>query len=53
MENRLMDMARMGKGGECGRYGESNTETCITMCKIANGNLLYDSRNSNGGSITT
>ena len=23
-----------GRGGEGGRYGESNMETCITVCKI-------------------
>ena len=38
IENRLMDMER----GE-----ERNMETYITICKIANGNLLYVSRNSN------
>ena len=27
-------------------YGESNMETYITICKIANGNLLYGSGNS-------
>ena len=30
-------------------YGECNTEVYNTICKIdANGNLLYDSGNSNG-----
>ena len=33
-------------------YGESNMETFITKCKIVNGNLQYDSRNSNRGSVT-
>ena len=39
--------------GEGGMYGESNVEICITVCKIANGNLLYDSGNSTRGSLTT
>ena len=31
-------------------YGKSNTENYITICKyIANGNFLYESRNSNRG----
>ena len=34
-------------------HGKSNMETYITICKIANGNLLYDSGNSNRGSIST
>ena len=33
-------------------YGKSNMETYITICKIANGNLLYDSGNSNRGPVT-
>ena len=28
-------------------YGKSNVETYITICKIANGNVLYGSGNSN------
>ena len=37
--------------GEC---MESNMETYVTICKvIANRNLLYDSGNSNQGSVTT
>ena len=31
------------RGGEGEMYGESNMETYITICKIANGNLLYAS----------
>ena len=34
-------------------YGKSNMETYITICKIANGNLLYVSGNSNRGSVST
>ena len=35
MENRLMNIVRGGgKAEEDGRYGESNMETYITMCKI-------------------
>ena len=33
--------------GEGEMYGKSNMETYITICKIANGNLLYGSGNSN------
>ena len=32
-------------------HGESNMETYITICKIANRNLLYGSGNSNRGSV--
>ena len=57
IENRLMNpgRVRVGVGGVVGRkrYGESNMETYITICKVANGNLLYDSGNSNRGSVTT
>ena len=44
----------MGEGEEekGEMYGESNMETYITICKIANGNLLYGSGNSNGGSVS-
>ena len=35
MENRLMNIVwGEGKTEEDGRYGESNMETYITMCKI-------------------
>ena len=43
-----MDMGR----GE-GMCGDSKMETYITICKIANGNLLYVSGNSNTGSVST
>ena len=34
-------------------YRESNMETYIIICKlIANGNLMYDSGNSDRGSVT-
>ena len=39
--------------GEGEMDGESNMETYITICKIANGNLLYGSGNSNRGSEST
>ena len=39
--------------GEGEMYGKSNMETYITICKIANGNLLYGSGNSNRGSVST
>ena len=35
-----MDTVGQGKEGEGEMYRESNTETYITICKIANGNLL-------------
>ena len=34
-------------------YGKSNMETYITICKIANRNLLYVSGNSNRDSVST
>ena len=34
-------------------YGKSNMETYITICKIANRNLLHGSGNSNRSSVTT
>ena len=45
----------MGEGieGEDGIYGKSNKETYITICKTANGNLLWGSGNSNRGSVST
>ena len=41
------------RGGEGEMHGKSNMETHITICKIANGNLLYGSGNSNKGSVST
>ena len=46
-ENRLMDVGWEQGRGEGEMYGES------TLCKIANGNLLYGSGNSNSSSVTT
>ena len=40
-----------GGGGEM--YEECDMETSVTICKIANGNLLYGSGNSNRGSEST
>ena len=34
-------------------YGRSNLETFITICKIANGGLLYGSGDSDRGSVLT
>ena len=34
-------------------YEKSNMENYITICNIANGNLLYGSGNSNRGSVST
>ena len=36
-----------------GMYGESYMETYITCKEIASRNLLYDSGNSDWGSVTT
>ena len=53
IENRLMDTG-LGEEGEDGMYRGSNTETFITICKTdSQWNLLYDSGNSNWGSVTT
>ena len=40
------------RGAEGDMYGKSNMKTYITICKITNGNLLYDSGNSSWGSAT-
>ena len=40
-------------GGEGDIYEKSNMETHITICKIANRNLLYGSGNSTRGSGST
>ena len=44
-----------GEEGESGMNGESNMEAYTVQCvkQITNGNLLYDSGNSNQGSVTT
>ena len=47
-----MDLVGWGEEGDGGMYGDSNMETYVTICKTANGNLLYDSGNSNLGSVT-
>ena len=47
-------MDTVAGGGEGKKYSESNMETCIAIYKIdRRGNLLYDSRNSNKGSVST
>ena len=43
----------VGEEEEGEMYGKSNMETYISICKIANGNLLYVSGNSNRGSVST
>ena len=51
-ENRPMDTVG-GEEGEGEMYGESNVEIYNTICKIdSNGNLLYNSENSNRGFVT-
>ena len=57
-ENRLTDpgLGRGGRGGgEAGTNGENSMETHTRPYgkQIASGNLLYDSGNSNWGSVTT
>ena len=43
----------VGEQGDGGMYREGNMETYITICKIdIQWNLLYDSWNSNWGSVT-
>ena len=44
-----------GEEGDSGTQGESNMESYILpyVKQTANGNLLYDSRNSNQVSVTT
>ena len=51
VKNRFMDMDGAGKEGKGGVYGKSNMETYITIHKIANGNSLYDSGNSDTGAL--
>ena len=42
------------RGGEGEMYGKSNVETYMTIHNVsANGNVLYGSRNSNRGSVST
>ena len=50
--NRLKDMGSREEGGG-GTKGESNMEAYTLSCVkwITNGNLLYDSGNSNQGSV--
>ena len=53
MENRLADT--VGEEGEGGMNGESSMEISTPPYgkQIASGNLLYDSENSNRGSVST
>ena len=49
-----MDTVGQGKEGEGEMYGESNIETYITICIVDSPwDLLYDSGNSNRGSVST
>jgi len=54
IEKSLMDTGS-GEEGEGGTKGESNMEayTLPYGKQVTNGNLLYDSGNSNQGSVTT
>ena len=48
-----IDLWTLGEGREGEIYGKSTMETYITICKIdSQWELLYDSGNSNRGSIT-
>ena len=40
------------RGGEGQMYGKRNMETCITIYKIDNENLLYGLRNSKRGAVS-
>ena len=52
IENQPMDTGG-GEEGEDEMFGESNMETYNTICKTdSHGLLLYDSGNSNRGSVT-
>ena len=51
--HREQTYGRGERGGEGEMYGKSNMETYITMCKIANRNLLYGSGNSNRDPVST
>ena len=53
METDIENYGHGERGGEGEMYGKSNMETFITICKIANRNLLYGSENSNRGSVST
>ena len=55
IETRLMNKVVEREEGEGRIYGESNMETYTLpyVKQTANGNLLYDSGNSNWGSVTT
>ena len=51
IENRVMDTGERGRESEM--YIESNMEAYVTICKIdSQWELLYDSGNSNRGSVT-
>ena len=52
IENRLTDMVGEGEEGEGRMYGESKMNIYISICKTDHHNLLYDSGNSNQGSVT-
>ena len=53
-ETYIETYGHVDRGGEGEIYGESNMETYITICKIGSQrNLLYDSGNSNRGSVST
>ena len=54
-ETRLMDKGSRGVEGEGETNGEGSTEayTLTYVKQVANGNLLYDSGNSNWGSAVT
>ena len=54
IENKLTDTGRgEERRGEGEMYRDSNMKTYIIICKIAKGNLLYVSGNSNRASVST
>ena len=48
----IIDFGHVERVRESEIYGKSNMEIYITICKIANGNLLCVSGNSNRGSVS-
>ena len=52
-QTQRIDLWTWGEGRRGKEHGKSNMEPYITIHKIANGNLLYGSGNSNRSSVST
>ena len=52
-QTNIIDFGHVERVRESEIYGKSNMEIYITICKIANGNLLCVSGNSHRGSVST